>query len=160
MVCWGLYTLLDCNCNLKVFRCCSISPVRFAPEEVLQDQRGNSGEFSVLGFGSGYARSRPSGKNRLMNGRIGMRPPNSFVWELAGEKKSRETARGRKFGRKEYPIVNDSPHFTVRFGPEEVLQDQRGNSGEFSVLGFGSGSPFSSQWEKSSDEWENRNAAL
>ncbi|GIX95802.1 hypothetical protein CDAR_289111 [Caerostris darwini] len=42
------------------------------------------------------------------------------------KKKSREKARGRKFGRE---------HFPRRFGPEEVLQDQRGNSGDFSVLG-------------------------
>ncbi|GIX95794.1 hypothetical protein CDAR_289071 [Caerostris darwini] len=47
-------------------------------KEVLQDQRGNSGDFSVLVFGNGSARSCPSGKNCLRNGRIGMRPPNSF----------------------------------------------------------------------------------
>ncbi|GIX95796.1 hypothetical protein CDAR_289081 [Caerostris darwini] len=99
MVFLGLYTFLDCNCNLKGFRYCSIFPLRFGPEEVLQDQRGNSGDFSVLLFGNGSARSRPSGKNCLRNGRIGMRPPNSFVWELAGKKKSRETSKGRKFGR-------------------------------------------------------------
>ncbi|GIX95790.1 hypothetical protein CDAR_289051 [Caerostris darwini] len=99
MVCWGLYTLLDCNCNLKEFRCCSIFPVRFGPEEVLQDQGGISGDFSVLVFGNGFDLSRPSGKNRLMNGRIGMQPSNSFVWELAGKEKSRETAKYRKFGR-------------------------------------------------------------
>ncbi|GIX95792.1 hypothetical protein CDAR_289061 [Caerostris darwini] len=34
-----------------------------------------------------------------MNGRIGMRPPNSFVWEFSGKKKSRETAKGWKIGR-------------------------------------------------------------
>ncbi|GIX70966.1 hypothetical protein CEXT_632701 [Caerostris extrusa] len=49
MVCWGLYTLLDCNCNLKGFRCCSIFPPPFlAQKKSLQDQRGNSRDFSVL----------------------------------------------------------------------------------------------------------------
>ncbi|GIX95798.1 hypothetical protein CDAR_289091 [Caerostris darwini] len=109
MVYWGLYPLLDCNYNLKGFRCCTNLPVRFGPEELFQDQKAFSSSVLAQKKSSrtrevilgpfpckGWQRLRPFsslGENRLMNGRIGMRPPNSFVRELAGRQKSREMSQ-------------------------------------------------------------------
>ncbi|GIX70971.1 hypothetical protein CEXT_632721 [Caerostris extrusa] len=102
------------------------------------------------------------------------------------KKKSRETAK-RKFGREVSEMYCSSvidgcwvwvyvlhlrgavvsicvrypsqSHFPRPFCPEEVLQDQRGNSGDFSVLGLAMVQPLLVPAGKSSDEWENRNAA-